>query len=156
LIGSLLLKSVIPALRGNKLYRKYSERLEDQYREEIQAWKWEFIKREARENARDGDYTYEEDGYGMEYLGSILNIYPSGKYYMPFACSNLAPCDHCKGRGSFGPIRCIKCNGYGTSEAYHDEIFGEVLEEVANENGGWIQSGEGDPCDLFFCISIED
>jgi hypothetical protein len=34
------------------------------------------------------------------YLGSVFNIMPSGKYYMPFACSNVAPCDRCEGQGT--------------------------------------------------------
>lgn len=31
------------------------------------------------------------------YLGTLIN--PSGKYYLPFACSNLNPCPQCGGRG---------------------------------------------------------
>ena len=33
------------------------------------------------------------------YLGSVLNLTPSRKLYAPFACSNLAPCPWCHGRG---------------------------------------------------------
>lgn len=33
------------------------------------------------------------------YLGSIFSLTPSGKYYLPFACSNVAGCDCCRGSG---------------------------------------------------------
>lgn len=33
------------------------------------------------------------------YLGSVFSLTPSGKFYMPFACSNVAACDSCKGSG---------------------------------------------------------
>lgn len=33
------------------------------------------------------------------YLGSVFNLTPSGKYYMPFACSNLDACHTCNGTG---------------------------------------------------------
>jgi hypothetical protein len=32
------------------------------------------------------------------FIGSVFSLMPSGKYYMPWACSNLAPCPQCKGR----------------------------------------------------------
>lgn len=33
------------------------------------------------------------------FLGTVFSLYPSGKYYMPFACSNLDPCPACHGSG---------------------------------------------------------
>jgi hypothetical protein len=33
------------------------------------------------------------------FLGSVFALYPSGKYYMPFACSNVDLCSACKGYG---------------------------------------------------------
>ena len=45
----------------------------------------------------------DEDGEGRELrmfcLGSWLSLSPSGKVYMPFACSNVAGCDGCNGTG---------------------------------------------------------
>lgn len=32
-------------------------------------------------------------------LGSVMSLTPSGKYYMPFAHSNLRPCPGCNGKG---------------------------------------------------------
>ena len=43
----------------------------------------------------------DEDGNKIQtiYLGDIRNLTPSGKVYMPFACSNLEPCPRCNGTG---------------------------------------------------------
>lgn len=34
------------------------------------------------------------------FLGTVFTLYPSGKYYTPWACSNVAPCPECQGRGT--------------------------------------------------------
>lgn len=34
------------------------------------------------------------------YIGTVFNLTPSGKYYMPWACSNVEPCQKCKGSGT--------------------------------------------------------
>ncbi len=34
------------------------------------------------------------------YLGTVFSLMPSGKYYMPWACSNVEPCPTCGGLGS--------------------------------------------------------
>lgn len=36
-------------------------------------------------------------------LGSVFQNYPSGKYYMPFACGNLDDCPVCQGTGDAKP-----------------------------------------------------
>lgn len=44
---------------------------------------------------------YEEachDGHTL--LGSVFTLTPSGKFYAPFACSNVMGCARCKGTGS--------------------------------------------------------
>ncbi|MCI0421493.1 MAG: hypothetical protein L0312_20090 [Acidobacteria bacterium] len=33
------------------------------------------------------------------FLGTVFALYPSGKYYTQFACSNLDPCPRCGGHG---------------------------------------------------------
>lgn len=47
------------------------------------------------------DFDEAEVHHGMKYvyLGSILEMGPSGKFYTPFACSNVTPCPKCKGTG---------------------------------------------------------
>lgn len=136
------------------MYQKYSDRIQEQYKQEIENWNWNFIRIEAREYPQES--FYDEEEYFSCYLGSILNIYPSGKYYLPFACSNLDRCEHCRGKGYFGKIRCIKCNGYGSSEAFLDELFAEALEEVSSDHGFWIESGDGCSTDLFACFKEDN
>jgi hypothetical protein len=77
------------------------------------------------------------------FLGTVFALYPSGKYYTPWACSNLDPCEDCGGKG------CDECGGIGSREAHEDETFRETLEAEAEERGLWIAGGEGDPCDIF-------
>jgi hypothetical protein len=53
-----------------------------------------------RQKAR-AESTEDEDGqtYRTVYLGSVMGLAPSGKYYMPFACGNVSPCPDCLGTG---------------------------------------------------------
>jgi hypothetical protein len=39
------------------------------------------------------------NGERWVFLGSVFSLTPSGKYYMPYACSNLDLCPHCGGTG---------------------------------------------------------
>lgn len=54
----------------------------------------------AREALDEQDYE-ENDGQFERsvFLGTVFALFPSGKYYMPWACSNLASCAACKGTG---------------------------------------------------------
>jgi hypothetical protein len=68
------------------------------------------------------------DGFiGRSFLGTVMGLTPSGKVYMPWS-TNVTP-----------------------AEAEEDERFSVALEKAAAEHGGWIENGEGDPCDIFFC-----
>lgn len=69
---------------------------------------------------------YDGQQIRMVFLGTVFNLMPSGKYYMPWACSNVTD-----------------------EEAEQDEAFMEQLETEADEHGYFITEGEGDPCDLF-------
>ena len=161
----------------------------NKYLEEIRSWNWPKIVAHAENNT----FQEEESINGSCMVGSLLSV-PSGKYYMPFACSNVDPCPHCKGDGSvknlncdtakyevalenvrrarfkamqdFGaycngewpegtqayitvlqihadglnPVHtCPFCNGTGSEEAYLDSLWIEALEQVAEENGGWME-----------------
>jgi hypothetical protein len=152
---------------------------------------------------------------GSSYLGSILSISPSGKYYLPFACGNvdecsrchgsgqgkIIPCQYCHGSGrrsletmandmhetlcqikanirqrspecaideQTNTIECWVCNGsgqthetcaycggLGSREAYEDQVWNETLDECATRHGGSIESGEGDPTDVFFTLWVD-
>lgn len=48
------------------------------------------------------------DSYGQVrriWLGTVFGVTPSGKVYAPFACSNVAGCATCKGRGVILTVR---------------------------------------------------
>jgi hypothetical protein len=61
------------------------------------------------------------------FLGSVFALYPSGKYWVyPIAHSNV-----------------------NILEMVRDTLFTERLQGEAEKHGGWIESGEGDPCDVF-------
>jgi len=64
----------------------------------------------------------------MIYLGTIMNMTPSGKVYYPFACSNVS----------------IK-------EAALDEVWREYMDRELEKHDLFLESGEGDPCDMFLC-----
>ena len=70
------------------------------YTAAIAAWDWSAIKSEALENPSEGE---DGDTEGATYLGSIFSLSPSGKFYTPFACSNLEACEGCKGKGVTRP-----------------------------------------------------
>jgi hypothetical protein len=63
------------------------------------------------------------------YLGSVLSLSPSGKYYTPFANGNIT-----------------------AKEAKADEAWYAAMDRAAEKHGGSIESGEGDPCDLYFAV----
>lgn len=133
------------------------ERFEADIRE---SFLWDAIVADCSEHREPDDDT------GRCYLGSVLNIFPSGKYYTPFACSNVDACSVCSGSGSvrnpdrndaesLSVLTCPHCNGIGSREAMEDEIFSEALSAVAKSHGGWIESGDGDGCDVFFAKHLE-
>lgn len=137
-----------------------------------------------------------DDGERIEsaYLGTVMGMMPSGKYYQPFACGNVKPCQHCRGAGSLANPRashkqvikyrrlrhrawrnkqhtraahyaakaeyyadtmlCPHCRGEGSVEVWRDAEFMRGMEDAAEKNDCWIESGDGDPCDMFVCRVI--
>jgi hypothetical protein len=91
------------------------------YYSQILNWDWKYIVN----NAEPG-LDYDGNKIKSTYLGSVFNIMPSGKYYMPWS-SNVTE-----------------------AEAQKDSRFLEALEKVASKFGGWIESGEGNPTDMYF------
>lgn len=142
------------------------------------------------------------------YIGTVFGLTPSGKYYMPWACSNVDPCDVCGGKGEVNNPRhlpklysranelvqelvqtwiktsiyndwpeeirnrvdwlravcdrtkplltCPRCDGIGSAEACDDEVWRDTLEDDLSEHGLYLESGEGDPCDLFVSMVVEE
>ena len=78
----------------------------NKYKKEIQQWGWATIKKEALNNIED-----REDGEGREgscFIGTVFNLMPSGKYYMPWARSNVDLCPKCNGEKSIARRRANK------------------------------------------------
>ena len=101
--------------------------------------------------------------FASYYLGSILNILPSGKYYVPFACSNVEVCETC---AAAGHVPCTKenpCKHQDTSEdteEYHceacrDARWYEDAEKELDSIGASLFPGEGDPTDLHIWKEVE-
>lgn len=75
----------------------------------------------------------DNDGlFGQFYLGSILYLTPSGKFYTPWANSNVTAFDAAK-----------------------DEIWTEAMEEVFSTHDLYLTGGEGDGLDIFASRSID-
>ena len=72
-----------------------------------------------------------------------------------FAGSASLVCASCNGEGTVAR-KCKRCGGLGSYEAYQDQVFWEALDAIAESFGGWIESGEGDPCDTFFFVPVEE
>lgn len=91
------------------------------YKEEIKSWDWEGICKDIKTDC----FVNENDEIeGRVYLGSVLNIFPSGKYYMPW------------------------CTNQTRSDVIKDECFNDALEEVASEHGLFITGSDGAGCDV--------
>ena len=70
--------------------------------------------------------------YYSEYIGSLLALNPSGKYYMPWARSNVS-----------------------SLEASKDAAFWEGFDNALPDEY-WTSQGEGDPLDTYLCKAKED
>lgn len=90
-------------------------------RSEIKSWLEEAIRH--GEPFIPSGPVFEEGKFISAYLGTYMDIDPCGKYHHTLSPNGITR-------------KCCK--------------FWDTLEEVAGELGGWIESGEGDPCDTYF------
>lgn len=95
-------------------------------------WDWEAAIKECRSNDVIED-SHGDCRYHALFIGTVMSLAPSGKYWTWWACSNVTE-----------------------EEAQRDEEYFDILYDCANEVDGWIESGEGDPCDIFFCLPQQD
>ena len=104
----------------DKILDRWREAKREEYSEEISQWNFAELKTDCLDN------TFEDcgDKRAETFLGSVLSIMPSGKYYMPWT-SNQSRLDQEK-----------------------DSVFLEVLESTLEENGLYLTSGERDPYDV--------
>jgi len=102
----------------------------NKYYKEISEWNWDDIVHSARANPHEDD---DDNIKGYELLGTVMCLAPSRKYYTPIACSNVTE-----------------------EEANEDAEYMKALEKIAEEYGGWIEEGQGDPCNVLFVLMIVD
>lgn len=102
------------------------------YKQEIeQDWDWKYVVASAKDNPQPSIDSPDDEMFGYFYLGTVMNLAPSGKYYMPW------------------------CSNFTAKEAEDDERWYAALDAIAEKHGGWIENGEGDPCDIFFVVGID-
>jgi len=83
-----------------------------------------------KEELESAEWDVDPDNPDMEsrqvYLGTVFALYPSGKFYTPWANSNVTE-----------------------AEAEKDEAWREKAESELEAIHASLVNGEGDPCDLF-------
>jgi len=98
----------------------------EQYYQELEnMFHWDKIIEECE----SGEFLYEEDmdedKIGCSLLGSVFQLAPSGKYYMPWTTNQTE------------------------QDIEEDNTFYEALDEILDSMNMFLVPGEGDPCDLF-------
>lgn len=96
-------------------------------------WDWDLAIANCLENEA---YAEPGDDYPTHalFLGSVMSIMPSGKYWTCFASGNV-----------------------DEKEQEDDIAYQGLLEDCAALAGGWISNGlNGDYCDMFFCMPHEE
>lgn len=86
----------------------------------IYAGEWDLVLLGLKAEVNDAP------GAHRRYWDTVFNLYPSGKYYTPWANSNV-----------------------NEVEVLLDELWRAELDEWASRCNVYITGGEGDPCDLF-------
>lgn len=102
--------------------------LETHYRAALEAgFNWDAIVADAKANSE------EEEGalIGRGFLGSVFALTPSGKVYAAWTTNQTE------------------------ADVILDEAWRDALEAIAEEKGGFIDSGEGSGSDLFFAIQLD-
>ena len=104
---------------------KYSEKLRQRFIDDIESWRWDKIRRDAELQRLDGC----DEPVWIEYLGSVLSLYPSGKIYSPWTSNQTA------------------------RDVIRDTAFNGALEHVAESQGAFIYCDSGD---VFVCWPDDD
>lgn len=117
------------------LWNKKNKNVEKYF---LEKWERQFnaIKEECKKLKTEANLIpakYGEDAYYSEYIGSIMQMTPSGKIYTPWANSNVA-----------------------VKEAAIDQFWQEQFEKMLDEEGCWCQSGEGSMDDIFLCTGFDE
>ena len=89
-----------------------NEILKAKYREKIESWDWDGLKRDLREKG------YIDEEYQSLFLGTVFSLTPSGKYYTEWTLNQ---------------------NKHDTER---DRAFFEALKEKAEKDDMFIENGE--------------
>ena len=100
---------------------EYTDAQYDEHHDAIAAWAWDAITADV-ESCDEPD----DEGNRLAFLGTVFALVPSGKYYTPWANSNVTEAD-----------------------AANDAAWYAALDQIADEHNLFVTSGEGDPCDIF-------
>ena len=101
----------------------------NRYESKIESWDWPGLKQDAENNPQTDPYG---NRVGCVFLGTVMALLPSGRYSHPLS-------DH-----------------RSEAEAEADMAWLSALDRVAGRHGMGIESGEGDPCNLFACLPLDD
>lgn len=98
------------------------------YYEQISAWNWKGIVEDAKQNPPETDDV--GTAVACTRIGSVMTLTPSGKVYAPWTTNQTE------------------------RDVHQDTAWWEALERAAGDHDGWIEVGEHDPTDIFFCIFV--
>jgi hypothetical protein len=119
-------------------------RRKDRYKRAIRGWDWARLGAKALAAADD-----DPSGEGYVFLGTVFGIMPSGKYYMPWACGNVAGCRQCGGTGDVkngkadpGAWARLKLLAYEKRMGVMDEYGPYSDGEWPAETRDWLRSAE--------------
>ena len=120
---------------------------------------------QIEKNMKEQDWEVEEPGLETRllFVGTVMGLTPSGKFYTPWACSNVQVCSQCASASEAPCDSDYLCDdssgdpltGEGHCEVCRDAAWREQFEKEADNNGYFVTSGEGDPCDILLGESRE-
>jgi len=87
----------------------------------------EFLRQFQDKDFTEVESMCDDDNYLAIYLGSFMYLDPCGRYHHMISPNGLTQ-------------RCVS--------------FWESLDKAAERLDGWIECGEGDPTDIFFCKAL--
>jgi len=121
------------------------------------------VKADLEDMEWEEDYNDPDRQRRAIFLGTVMSLTPSGKFYTPFANSNVEYCGKCPGEGESEDGDCYDCEcppatefsetePEGCKSLQHCEVCRDAdwqsrLEAEADELGLSVESGE-DPCDI--------
>ena len=79
----------------------------------------------------------DEDGVVRVFLGTVFSLYPSGKYYTPFANGNVAACPCCHGSGKDHSVKRRIAKKWLAAESRKRRQWVKTYGPARAEDGRW-------------------